>query len=627
MNVEVTSVSKKAERLSDAATSIFVITQEDIRRSGYTSIPEILRLAPNLQVARVDSSQYAITARGFNSTTANKLLVLIDGRTVYTPLFSGVFWDVQDTLLEDIERIEVISGPGATLWGANAVNGVINIITRSAADTAGTSISLATGSDEHLSAAVRYGGIVGDGLAWRAWGKAFDRGPQALASGTSAHDGWRMGRSGFRADYRASDLDTVTVQGDLHTGYEDQTSGTPMLTAPYRRIFDERAEVRGRNVVGRWTRNHADRSETSLQVFADHTSRDEYLLGQRRTTVDFDFQHRQALGPRHDLVWGVGYRRGHTALTTSEVVQFADTDRREWLASTFAEDEIAIVPGRFALTLGMKVERNVYTGVELEPNVRALWSLSERESVWAAVARGVRTPSLFENDASVDVAAVPGPQGLPLMISVLGRGTPEAEHLWATEVGYRRHWSSVSVDVSAFRNQYGNLASLSPGAPEFVPATVPYLRLPYVIDSALHGRAYGLEAAATWLARPRWTLTAGYTYLNMDLDADGAEGAYGYEATEDDSPRHQIVLRSLASLGSRWEADASVHALGGSDAGRVPAHTRLDLRAGYKATRQLSISLAGLDLLDAGHTEFVSILNEEITQPRRSVLLQTHWSF
>ena len=628
MRMEVTSVSKKERPLGTSPAAVFVLTHEDIRRSGLTSVPELLRLVPGLHVARIDGSKWAVSARGFNGRFANKLLVLVDGRTVYSPLYSGVYWDEVDVPLEDIERIEVIRGPGATMWGANAVNGVINVITRPADSTRGTSVSLTTGTEDRLAASARFGGTLGDGVSWRVWGKAFDRGPLARADGAEAHDGWRMGRSGFRADYRPSEADAFTLQGDLHHGHEDQTSAAVLYAAPYRQLFDERAQVSGRNLVARWTRSHSPQSESSLQVFADHSSRLESLLDQRRTTLDVDFQHRQAIGTRHDVVWGLGYRRGRSELTNSEVVYFAETDRREWLVSVFAEDEVQLVPERLALTLGMKVERNVYSGVELQPNVRAMWSVSERDSIWTAVTRGVRTPSLLENGANVKIASAPGPQGLPAVITVIGNGTAEIESLWATEVGYRRHWSTVSVDVSAFRNHYGSLFSLNPGAPDLVVAPTPFLRVPFYVASDLRGRAYGVEAAGTWRARQGWTLTAGYTWLGVQLTSDGVEQpGVRFEDAEDDTPRHQVVLRSLSSFGRRWEADAAVFLRGTSDEGRVPGGTRLDLRAGYRVSDRLTISLAGSNLLDARHVEFVSTFNEEITQPKRSLTLRTSWSF
>jgi iron complex outermembrane receptor protein len=417
------------------------------------------------------------------------------------------------------------------------------------------------------------------------------------------------------------------VQGDLHSGRVDQTSADVQLIAPYRRLFDERAEIAGRNVLGRWTRTHSAQSLTTLQVFADHTSRSEHLLGQRRTTVDVDFQHRQPAGARHDLVWGLGYRRGRTRLTNSALVHFADTDRGDWLASAFAEDEIAVLPDRLTLTLGMKVERNGYSGVELQPNVRALWAPTGRDSVWTAVTRGVRTPSLLENGANVSVAAAPGPQGLPLLVTVIGRGTPDIEELWAAEIGYRRHWARLSLDVSAFRNRYSNLTSLTPGAPELVLAQQPFVRMPYLVDAALRGQARGVEAATTWHAARGWTLTSAYTFLTVDLTSGGMEGDLRYEANEGHSPRHQLVLRSQASIGRRWELDAALHARSAFDEGKIPAHGRFDLRGGWKASGHLTISVAGVNLFDAGHVEFLSVLNEEITEPRRSVLVQTGWTF
>jgi iron complex outermembrane receptor protein len=628
MRIEVTSVSKKERPLGTSPAAVFVLTHEDIRRSGLTSVPELLRLVPGLHVARIDGSKWAVTARGFNGRFANKLLVLVDGRTVYSPLFSGVYWDEVDVPLEDIERVEVIRGPGATMWGANAVNGVINVITRPADATQGASVSLTTGTEDRLAATARYGGTFGNGVSWRAWGKAFDRRPLARADGHGAADGWRMGRGGFRADYRPSEADAFTLQGDLHEGREDQTSAALLDRAPYRELHDERADVSGRNLVARWTRTHSPQSETSLQVFADHTSRLETLLDHRRTTLDVDFQHRQALGARHDLVWGLGYRRGRSELTNSALVYFADTDRPEWLVSVFAEDEVQLVPERLALTLGMKVERNGYSGVELQPNVRAMWAVSGRDSIWAAVTRGVRTPSLLENGANVKVATAPGPQGLPAVITVIGDGTSTVESLWATEVGYRRHWSTVSVDASAFRNHYGSLYSLNPGVPELVLQPTPFVRVPYLIGSDLHGRAYGVEATGTWRARLGWTLTAGYTFLDLDLTSDGVEQPdLSFELSEDDTPRHQIVLRSLSSFGRRWEADAALFLRGTSDERRVPAHARLDLRAGYRLSDRLTLSLTGANLLDARHLEFVRVFNEEITQPKRSVVLHTAWTF
>jgi iron complex outermembrane receptor protein len=532
-----------------------------------------------------------------------------------------------DVPLDDVERIEIIRGPGATMWGANAVNGVINIITGPAGRTPGTRVSLATGTEDRAAASVRHGGTAGDGLDWRIWGTAFDRGPLARAGGGNAHDGWRVGRTGFRADYRASDIDDVTVQGDVHAGRVDQTSADVQLSAPYRQLFDERAHISGRNVLARWTRTRSPQSATTVQLFADHTDRREHLLGQRRTTVDVDVQHRQSAGARHDLVWGLGFRRGRTRLTNSTLVHFADTDRGDWLASAFAEDEIAVVPERLALTLGLKVERNGYSGVELQPNVRGLWSVSDRDSIWGAITRGVRTPSLLENGATVAVASAPGPQGLPLVVTVIGRGTPDIEELWAAEMGYRRHWSRLSIDVSAFRNRYSNGTSLTPGTPELVLEQQPYLRMPYLIDAALHGSAYGVEAATTWRAARGWTLTAGYSFLRVDLTSGGIEQNIRYEDAEGHTPRHQLVLRSLGSIGRRWEVDATLHARSAFDAGKIPALARVDLRGGWKVSDRLTVSVAGVNLLDARQFEFLSVLNEELTQPRRGVLLQTRWTF
>ena len=383
MNIEVTSVSKKPERLSDAAAAVYVITREDIRRSGYTSIPEILRLAPNLQVARVNSSQYAITAQGFNSTTiANKLLVLIDGRSVYTPLFSGVFWDVQDTLIEDIERIEVISGPGGTLWGSNAVNGVINIITRHSRDTTGALVSLGAGTEE-LGAGVRYGAKLGENATLRVYGKGFNRDNTVRGNGTNVEDSWKKGQLGFRTDW-ARGSDAFTLQGDGYTGTIDQ-------------VGDD-SSISGANLLARWNRTLQGGSALQVLGYFDRTRRvSPGTFGELLDTYDIEAQHRFQLGASHDIVWGGGYRLMHDAVTNSAVLAFLPNVRVLRLANGFLQDSIALRE-RLNLTLGVKLESNSYTGLEVQPNARLAWKFRDDALLWSAVSRVVRTPSRLDRD-------------------------------------------------------------------------------------------------------------------------------------------------------------------------------------------------------------------------------------
>src|SRR6266576_3378702 len=386
MNLQVTSVSKRPERLSQTASAIQVITQEDIRRSGAASLAEALRLAANLQVAQIDSRQWAISARGFNGTTANKLLVLIDGRTVYTPLFSGVFWDVQEVPIQDIDRIEVISGPGATLWGANAVNGVINVITKDAKDTQGFVLSGGGGTEQHGFGTVRYGAPLGSSVRARIYGRGFDRDATALPSGQDAADDWHLEQGGFRMDWEASSASRVTLQGDLYDGRIAQDSGGDI-------------GVSGGNVMAKWSHTLSERSSLADHLYYDRTHRDiPGVFGEDLDTYDVDLQHRARLGARHDVVWGLGYRNINDRVVNSASLAFLPSHvAREWF-NGFVQDEIALVPNRLQVAFGSKVVHNDYTCFDIQPSDRMNWTLSPSTTLWAAVSRAVRTPSRIDRE-------------------------------------------------------------------------------------------------------------------------------------------------------------------------------------------------------------------------------------
>src|SRR5574337_781834 len=362
MSVEISSVSKREERLWESAAAVSGITGEDIRRAGVKSIPEALRLVPGLQVAQFGSNRGAISARGFNATFSNKLLVLIDGRTVYTPLFAGVFWDVQDTLLEDIDRIEVIRGPGGTLWGANAVNGVINVITKQAKATQGGYVEVGGGSEEQGFVGTRYGGRVGENLFYRGYFKYANRDNLVTAAGRDGIDDWRTYRGGFRLDWEPSSRDTVTVQGDLYKGDFGQTLTIPSLFPPFSTTRDSRDDFAGGNLLGRWRHRTADRRETSLQFYYDRTHRNELLFHEMRDTVDLEFQYRFPVGTRHDLMWGAGTRVTVDTIDNSASLVFAPTRRTDHLVSGFIQDQIALIHDRLTLTLGSKFEQNSFSG-------------------------------------------------------------------------------------------------------------------------------------------------------------------------------------------------------------------------------------------------------------------------
>lgn len=592
-NIEISSVLKKPERLSDAAAAVFVISSEDIRRSGYTSIPEILRLAPNLQVARVDASQYAITARGFNSTTANKLQVLIDGRSVYTPLFSGVFWDVQDVLIEDIERIEVISGSGGTLWGSNAVDGVINIITRSSRDTQGALLSAGAGTTER-GAAARYGGKLGEDTTFRLYAKGFDRDSTETQSGKDVHDSWNKQQIGFRLD-SANAVDTFTLQGDAYDGSIDQS-------------INDNKSISGGNILGRWSRALADGGNIQLQAYYDKTRRDyPGTFSEDLDTYDIDAQHHFQWGERNDIVWGGGYRLMQDHVDNTVALAFLPGNRRLGLANIFAQDSIALNPS-LKLTLGAKVEHNSYTGLEFQPNVRLAWKLNDKSLLWSAISRSVRTPSRIDTEFFV-------PGSAPFLL--VGNPDFKSEKLTAYEIGYRAEpASNVSFSVSTFYNVYDDLRNIEPA---------PGGGLPFVLGNNMKGDTYGVEMWANYRINDWWRLSAGYNYLRKDLSLkSGSADTTSLPSSETD-PQHQFSLRSAMNLPHNVELDIALRTIGSLSSTSVPGYTALDARLGWLVNKNVEISLSGFNLLDDRHPEFGSL--PERSEIERSVYGKIIWKY
>ena len=475
MQVEVSSAARKQQKMSDTAAAAYVISQEDIRRSGATSIPEALRLAPGLNVARIGSSSWAISARGFNGRYANKLLVLMDGRTVYTPMFSGVFWDVQDTLMEDIERIEVIRGPGAAMWGANAVNGVINIITKSARDTQGNLAIAGAGSMERGFAGFRHGGQIDDDTYYRVYGKAFDRGAAESGSGKQLDDDWRGLRSGFRLDKRLADGDKLTVQGDAYTLKVGETVNPYGLsTPPFGVPFATDDLAQGANVLARWQHRLDNQSEMTLQAYFDQTKFSAPKLSETLQTLDVDFQHRLAPSLTHDVMWGANVRHIRSQASNTADISFSPASHAYTNFSFFLQDDIALIPERLRLTLGSKVEVPHFGGTELQPNVRLLWTPNGSNSVWLAASRASRTPSRGETESRVAVALF-NPATAPLQFVTVPNPDLEAEKLTAYEVGYRTLLTNrLSLDIAAFSNRYSDQSLWDVGGLQLAMSPVPH---------------------------------------------------------------------------------------------------------------------------------------------------------
>jgi iron complex outermembrane receptor protein len=537
-----------------------------------------LRLASNLEVAQVDSRQWAISARGFNNTTANKLLVLVDGRTVYTPLFSGVFWDVQDTLLEDIDRIEVISGPGATLWGANAVNGVINVITRSSKDTQGLLLSGGGGTELRGFGGARYGGTLSSNLHYRVYGKYFDRDSTVLPNGQDATNDWRVGQGGFRLDWDASQASVLTLQGDFYDGRIAQPSTNGDIS------------VGGGNVIGRWSHTISEDSDFKLQLYYDRTHRNiPGTFAEDLDTYDVDFQHRFALGEWNNIVWGLGYRLIEDDVGNTPALAFLPARlSRQWF-SGFAQDEIALVQDRLHLTLGTKIEHNDYTGFEYQPSGRVAWKLTQRQIAWGAISRAVRTPSRIDNDFFVP--------GSPPFTLLQGGTNFVSEELLAYELGYRiQPHQRLSLSVAAYYSDYDNLRS--------VERVNPTNAFPLVIGNGQKGQSYGAELTADYQVTDWWRLRAGYTELQIHVRSKPGSTDTSKGSGESHDPNHQFFLRSSVDLPCHLEFDTAFRYVTHIANQRVPSYGELDLRLAWRPIPKLEFAIVGQNLLHDQHAEF-----------------------
>jgi len=575
MNLQVTSVSKRPERLSQTASAIQVITQEDIRRSGASSLAEALRLATNLQVAQVDSRQWAISARGFNGTTANKLLVLIDGRTVYTPLFSGVFWDVQEVPLADIDRIEVISGPGATLWGANAVNGVINVITKDAKDTQGVLLSGGGGTEQHGFGTVRYGGTLGSTVRARIYGRAFGRDATALPSGQDAADDWHLWQGGFRMDWDASNVNRATLQGDLYDGRIGQPTAADIA-------------VSGGNVMAKWSHTISETSSLAAQLYYDRTHRDiPGTFGEDLDTYDVDLQYGTRLGARHDFVWGLGYRLINDRVANSSMLAFLPPGvARQWFTG-FVQDEVALVPSRLYVALGTKIEHNDYVGFEVQPSGRVNWRLSSSGTAWAAVSRALRSPSRIDRELFA-------PAQPPYFLAG-GPGFHSEEEL-AYELGYRHQEGSLALSVATFYSRYHGLRSLE--------QTNPPAATPIVIGNGQDGESYGAELTADYRVTDRWRLRAGYTELRVHIWPNPGSTDRSRGASESHTPDRQFFVWSSVDLPADLRLDAGLRAIDDISNQQVPAYAELNATLSWQPMTNLDLSLVGQNLLHDRHVEF-----------------------
>ena len=624
MNIPVTSVSKKEQKLSQAGAAIFVITQEDIRRSGATNIPDLLRLVPGVDVARVDANRWAVSIRGFSDQYANKVQVLIDGRSVYNTSFSGVFWDMEQVPLDDIERIEVIRGPGGTVWGANAVNGVINIITKSAKGTKGGLITAGGGPEDHVDALVQYGGSLGQTGDYRVYGRYFDIDSSPLATGGPGSDGWMAGQGGFRSDWVLSPRDSLTIQGDFLKTNGGQALTTSFSNAlPQVETLSDVVTGTTGNVLGRWTHTLADGSQMSLQIYEDYWRHFEQGFSDALNTVDLDFQDHMSVGSRNDVVWGLGARAMDSSFGTGYVFSILPSHQWEGLFSAFLQDELRVTDS-LSITLGSKVEHNKFTGFEYSPSAQLVWAITAKQTLWASAARAIREPSTGDEGIQRVEAIVPAGPTFGV-IELDGNPKLQAEVLRDFETGYRsqaiRH---LSLDVTAFTSFYRNLQTAVPQTPYLAyQQGLPYLVLPQLLMNAAGARSYGAEFSGNWNVMHGWRLSPGYSFLHINVNGYTA----GLTSPPGASPNHQFQVRSLLDLPHHLEWDNTLGFVSKLALGEVPAYARLDSRLGWRVGEFIELSVVGQNLLTPRHAEFFDYYGVNHTLVDRSVFAKVTWRF
>ncbi len=606
MNVEVFSASKKAERFFNTSAAVYVITPEDIRRSGANSIPDLLRMVPGISVQQVNAHSWDISARGFNgSVLANKLLVMIDGRAVYSPLFGGVFWELQDTLLEDIHRIEVIRGPGGALWGANAVNGVINIITKKAEDTQGGYVKLGAGTEERGFTSVRYGSQKNDWF-YRTYLKYFNRDEGHRNSGT-ANDEWQMARTGFRAE-----KEHLTFQGDFYQGYLGQRATLSSFTSPYQAISEEPSYAQGGNLLTRYQQD-----DWSLQSYWQMTNQDFQSFKELRNMFDTEFNHHVEVASNQEVTWGLGYRLNLENMTNTETLAINENSRIDQVFSLFAQDEIKLLEDKLRFILGSKLEHNIYTDYEIQPNARVSYDLNDKNLVWAAVSQAIRTPSRLESDGNVlGAAAAPS-----LFTRLQGSHDLKAEKMRSYELGYRTQpRDNLFFDFSLFADHYDDLityVTLGDTTENGFPLT------PYLAANGLEGETYGIELSSDITLQEWWKIKGAYTFttLNIMKSQDIVDTIGVEDFLENAVPRNSAYIRSSFDLPYGFELDTTFRYADSFAHHRIPSNTQMDISIG-KTIQEWEIGIVGQNLLRDHHRQSYAGLSTATTQVERSVYVK-----
>jgi len=623
--IKVTSASRKPESLGTVAASLYVLTRDDIRRSAATSLPELLRGVPGLEVARATSRDWAIGARGFNNTSSDKLLVLVDGRAVYSSIFAGVFWDVQDVVLADIERIEVILGPGASMWGSNAVNGVINITTLRATETVGGQAGLDVGTEDRVRARGRYGVRVGKEGALRLTGQYLDRDATGrFGTDSDALDDWHWGTAGARYDSRAAARDVVTAQVQAYWAVGDRLRVLPAPAAPFAQPDSADLVASGAYGRVRWTRELSERSSFSVQAYVDHSLRKDgdFWTRGRVDVASVEVQHRLPIGRRHDVVWGAEYRAISDDNTPSYTLAFDPAARTITLATGFIEDDIDLGKGRWFLTGGARLERSSYTGLEIQPTARLRWSPTERHTAWLAVSHAVRSPSRLDEDIR-EVAGTTRTQP-PITVVATGIDRFKPEKLTAYELGYRGEIANeLGLDASIFFHSYRRLRTLLPGAVDPL-----RLELDYTVRNGALGESWGGTLAATWRVLPRWRLRGSYTYVHSFAGLTESRPGEVVDALGGPNPSHQAGLQSSWDIGRTVELDLYARYVDSLKVSGIPNYAQADVRIGWRPVPTVTLVLVGQDLLAKRHREYgADVFVPYLREIERRVVGRVVWRF
>jgi iron complex outermembrane receptor protein len=615
------SAGKKMQKINDVPAAVFVISQEDIHRSGATNVPDVLRMAPGIEVAQINANKWAITSRGFNDQFSFKLLVLIDGRTVYTPIFSGVYWHREDTPLEEVDRIEIIRGAGAAMWGSNAVNGVINIITKKAKATQGTLLSLG-GGNQQAFASVRQGGKIGDAVDYRIYAKGFKRNNNLLMDHQNAHDDWESYQGGFKSEWAVNKEDTVFTQGDIFHSRTGDIENFPQSSAPFVVTQDSPAQHSGGNIQMSWKHKFSEISETALQLYYKHNDSIWNMPTPAKITertFDIDFQHRFNLLERHDVMWGVNYRYFHFDSGSTYKLSFNPAQRNLQLFSGFLQDDITLFKDTLKLTMGTRLEHNDFTGFEIQPNIRLLWTPNTQHSIWGAVSRAVRTPSLSDTSNQFRVT-IPDFSPTPAWVVVNGNPNFKSETVLDYEIGYRGQFTpDFSIDATAFYNNYDRIRIVKISPP--TDFSKPYIELPLLYTNNAKGETMGLEITTQWQAADWLKMQASYSLLKENMVVLNKNPARR-------SPHQRFFFKAFLNLPFNLEIDPMVRYVDTDVTHAIPHYVAFDLRVAWSPMKNLEFSVVGQNLLDNAHLEYTDEAFEiPKTQIQRSVFGKISVSF